>query len=131
MCPNPDCEGRTVAFRVPPDLRDYAPEGAAVAELCARCLRTFPTDGADAEPAPSFDAVLDAFPDGEAGAALALALGRLDRLALERPAVVACCEYAERAGADVYLTLDRLGTAGSVVPHFDADRRKQQLRTFL
>lgn len=129
MCPNPDCGGRTVAFRVPPDLREYAPEGAARATLCARCLRTFPV--ADADPDVSFDAVLDTFPDGEAGAALALALGRLDRLALDREAVVACCEHAERAGADVYLTLDRLAAAGSVVPHFDVDRRKRQLRTFL
>lgn len=129
MCPNPDCGGRTVVFPVPDDLRPHAPEGAPRAALCARCLRTFPAD--DADPDPSFDAVLDAFPAGEAGAALALALGRLDRLALERPAVVDCCEHAERAGGDVYLTLDRLAAAGSVVPHFDVDRRKRQLRAFL
>jgi hypothetical protein len=129
MCPRPDCPGRLVGFPVPPDLREYAPAGAARAALCARCLRTFPAG--DADPGPSFDAVLDSFPDGEAGAALALALGHLDSLALDREAVVACCEHAERAGADVYLTLDRLAAAGSVDPHFDVDRRKQQLRTYL
>lgn len=125
----------TVAFPVPPALREYAPEGSARAALCPRCLRTYPVDaassGATADTGPSFDAVLDAFPDGEAGAALALALGRLDALALDRAAVVDCCAYAERAGADVYLTLDRLAAAGSVVPHFDLDRRRRQLRAFL
>ena len=135
----PECDAPTVAVSVPADLREYAPEGAARAALCTRCLRTFPADGATADAgdagaaadATTFDAVLDAFPEGEAGAALALALGRLDRLALDREAVVACCAYAERAGADVYLTLDRLAAAGGVEPHFAVERRKRQLRTFL
>lgn len=129
--PCPACDAPTVAFGVPAPLRDHAPEGAASAAVCTRCLRTHPAEGERDPAAASFDAVLDAFPDGEAGAALALALGHLDSLALSRASVVACCEHAERAGADVYLTLDRLATAGRVEPHFDVDRRRRQLRSFL
>jgi hypothetical protein len=128
----PDCGGRTVAFRVPAALRDFAPGGGDAARICSVCLGTSPADG-DADP-PSdarFDAVADFFPDGEAGVALALALGLLDSLALRRGDVVALCEAAERAGADVLLTLDRLAVAGSVDARFDVDRRRRQLAQFL
>jgi len=122
------CERPTVAFEVPPSLRDYAPEEASAVRLCTRCLRTTPAD--EGSPDPSFDAVLDGFPDGEAGVALALALGRLDSLALNREAVVDLCDRAERDGVDVYLTLDRLDAAGAVEPHFDLGRRREQLASF-
>ncbi|MFB6123419.1 MAG: DUF6276 family protein [Haloferacaceae archaeon] len=121
----PECDGRTVAFSVPSDLREYAPEESAHAAVCTVCLRTYPSEAGDAN--PSFDAVLDGFPSGDAGVALALALGLLGSLALNRAAIVSLCERAEREGADVLLTLDRLAVAGSVDPHFDVDRRRPQL----
>ena len=124
----PACGGRTVAFRVPADLREYAPGGDA-ARICATCLRTFPAD--DAPDDPEFTAVGGYFPGGEAGAALALALGLLDSLALRREDIVALCEAAEQRGGDVLLTLDRLASAGSVDAHFDVERRRRQLSAFL
>lgn len=124
-----DCGGRTVAFRVPADLRDHAPGGGDAARICSVCLRTAPADDAPAD--ADFDAVGSFFPDGEAGAALALALGLLDSLALNREPVVALCETAERHGCDVLLTLDRLAVAGSVAAHVDLDRRRRQVAEFL
>jgi hypothetical protein len=123
--PCPACGGDAVSFAVPPALRPHAPESSEWAAICTSCLRTHPTDGAPST--PSFEAVHPTFPDGEAGAALALALGMLDSLALRRAAIDDCCSHAERAGADVLLTLDRLATDAGVDPHFDADRRRVQL----
>jgi len=129
------CGASTVAFAVPVDLRPHAP--GTHAALCSRCLRIQPAaDGADE---PSFEAVHPAFPSGEAGAALAVAVGLLDTLALRRDAIDDCCSYAERAGADALLTLDRLADAadadadadGAIDPHFDVERRRHQLAEML
>jgi hypothetical protein len=123
----PACDASTVAFRVPDALVDHAP--GPFAAVCTVCLRVHPAD--DAPPDPDFSPLLSSFPDGEGGAALALALGALDSLALNRAAVVDCCAFAERAGVDVHLALDRLAAAGSVEPHVDLSRRHSQLRDLL
>ncbi|MFB6195712.1 MAG: DUF6276 family protein [Haloplanus sp.] len=125
----PACGDDTISFAVPSTLREHAPESGTHARLCSTCLGTFATTEGPAD--PSFDAVVPAFPSGEAGAALALALGMLDSLALRRAAIDDCCSYAERAGADVLLTLDRLAAADGVDPHFDIDRRRPQLAEML
>lgn len=121
----PACDGRLLSFPVPPELGAHAPESSDTAAICASCLRTSPAS--DAPDDPSFDAIVPTFPSGEAGAALALALGMLDSLALRRAAIDDCCSYAERAGADVLLTLDRVAAAEGIDPHFDIDRRRPQL----
>jgi hypothetical protein len=125
----PACGGRTVSFSVPPVLHEHAPESSAHATLCSTCLRVHPTD----ERAVDSDvgAVHPSFPSGESGAALALALGLLDSLAVRRAAIEDCCRFAEEAGADVLLTLDRLAAAEGVDPHFDLDRRRLQLADLL
>jgi hypothetical protein len=125
----PECGGSTVAFVVPAVLRAHAPGDGSVAAICTTCLRTYPTEEGAID--PEFAAIASSFPDGEAGVALALALGKLDSLALEREAIVELCEHAERAGADVLLTLDRLATEPSIDPHFDIDRRRTQLAQLL
>jgi hypothetical protein len=125
----PACGGDLVAFAVPADLRAHAPESGAYAALCTTCLRTHAAS--DGPPDPAFAAVHESFPSGEAGAALALALGLLDSLALRRDAIDDCCSYAERAGADVLLTLDRLATADGLESHFDVERRRHQLAEML
>jgi hypothetical protein len=123
----PDCGADAVAFAVPERLADYA-ESSEMA-VCTRCLETFSTTGAP--DTPDFESIIGEFPRGDAGVAIALALGKLGSLALNRAAIVALCEFAEREGADVLLTLDRLAASGSVQPHFDIDRRRPQLRNFL
>ena len=130
----PVCDSPAVAFAVPEDLRTEAPEGAARAAVCTRCLRTFPADLADTNvpdaDATDFSAIHPAFPDGTGGVAFALLCGLLDSLALNRSTVESLAARAEREGVDVFLALDRL-SAADVDPHFDADRRRTQLQQFL
>jgi len=126
----PACGGETLAFPVPATLRDHAPGGGERAVVCTTCLRTHATDSVAAED-PDFSTIHAAFPSGEAGAALSLALGLLDSLALRRDAVDNCCAHAERAGADVLLTLDRLAGDEAVDPYVDLDRRRHQLAELL
>ena len=128
--PCPRCEAPTVAFAVPASLREHV-DGASAASICTDCLLLEPlddTDGSGALEPVEFDPL--PFPDGEGGAAAALAVGLLDSLALNRPAIEACIEYAERDGVDVFLALDRLAEA-DVNPPFDPARRKAQLENLL
>jgi hypothetical protein len=129
----PDCDGVLVPFAVPESLRAYAPDESTAATICADCLRVDAADGvrigvADEGPSnPDFSPVLEAFPDGEGGVALALLVGKLPSLTLEREAVETLRDRAERAGVDVTLTLDRLVAAGGVDPSFDLQRRVAQM----
>lgn len=124
----PHCEIDLVAFAVPELLRERAPDGAATAAICPRCLRVTPAEAAGE--APAFERVDDAFPRGEGGVAFALLLGKLPKLTLERASVADLRERAESAGVDVALTLDRLVRA-DVEPHFALDRRVSQLDSLL
>jgi len=128
----PACAAPVVAAAVPPEIREYAP-GDEIA-ICSSCLRTFPASEADAEAvAPEdadFSTIHESFPTGEGGVAFALALGKLDSLALERAAIEELCAAAERAGVDVRLALERLATVDELDPPFDVGRRSQQLASF-
>lgn len=134
------CDGRLVAFAVPEDLRAYAERDEMT--VCSRCLRTATAETAAAE-APGttardvqspddadFSAIDESFPDGRAGVAFALAVGKLGSLALNRADIESLFETAEREGADVCLTLDRLSTATDLEPYFDVERRTGQLESF-
>lgn len=124
----PECGAPTVAFDVPAPLQQHAPDGSAHAAICHRCLATVPaeTGGGDLQ------TVSEAFPaDHEAAVASALAIGKLDALALNRDAIRELFEHAERAGADPLLLLDRLDAQGSVQAHFDVHRRSDQVTQLL
>lgn len=131
------CDVSPVVFAIPGDLRTYAPGGDEIAAICPRCLALAPApvDGEPGEPDPArepdFARVSDAFPDGEGGVALALALGLLESLATNRRGIEACLERAERAGADPLLTIDRLLADPSVDPAIDLERRRPQLESLL
>ncbi|MES3160169.1 MAG: DUF6276 family protein [Halorubrum sp.] len=130
----PHCASPVVAFRVPETLREHAP--AAEAVICSRCLRTAPTTRAKTDAsgatagtnAPDFSSVDPAFPDGEAGVALALLCGQLDSFALNRASIEALVAYAERAGADVFAFFTRLDAPEAA---FDLDRRRAALLDLL
>jgi hypothetical protein len=137
--PCPHCTAATIAFAVPPALREHAP--APKMAVCIQCLRTFPVtavdvadtaDGAGVDPdtpaAPDFSAVDPAFPTGEAGIALALICGNLESFALNRASIEALVEYAEREGVDVLAVLDRLDAGDAA---FDWDRRRSALLDIL
>lgn len=132
----PDCGGDVVVFAVPPVIREHAP--ADEAAICVDRLALHPVadldvtaeEVADATiPADAdFSALDEVCPDGRAGVAFVLALGKLDSLALNREAITELLEYAETAGADVFLALDRLEAPDANV---DLDRRAAQLRDLL
>lgn len=120
------CGGQTVSFSVPAEFREYAPDGAAVAVVCSRCLRLWPGSMAD-EP-PAFDAVSDAMPaDPEASAALVLAASLMGSLALNRSAIESLLERVEHAGVDPMLVFERVAADPEVDPVVDLDRRWRQL----
>jgi hypothetical protein len=124
----PACNGTVATFDVPADLREHLPKPVEYAGLCTRCLRLHPAESGGE---PDF-AGLEAFPESpEASVPLAIAIGRLDSLALNRPSIEALFERAETAGADPLLTLDRLATAGSVQPAIDLGKRRHQLEQLM
>jgi len=130
----PACDHELVRVSVPADIREYAPEAAAVVGSCPRCLRVVPLDApADsvADDSPAGPEPPDAIPPGEGGTALLLAIGCLDSVALNRPAIQALVEHAERAGVDAFLALDRLAADESVDAHVDLTRRRRQLESML
>jgi len=128
----PDCGGDQIAFRVPADLRDHLPDAAAAVAICTRCLAIEPIEESDApEQIPDFSAISDAFPGGDAGVAMALAVGLLDSLALYRAELSALLERVERGGSDPLLVLDRLAADSGMKPHFDVERRRTQVEQLL
>lgn len=123
------CDVSPVVFTVPPPLHECAPEGAGAAAICPHCLSVSSADSGNDD--PDFNRVSDAFPGGEAGAALALTLGLLNSLAINRPKIETTLEYAEGAGADPLLAIDRLLEEPTVEPAIDLERRRPQLESLL
>lgn len=128
----PACGTTAVAFAVPPHHRNAAPEGAVVVALCPECLTLTAVD-ADVPEVPEavgtdFSSVIEGFPDGEPGAAMALAVGLLvDSVALHREAVRELFDAASDAGVDPWLVLERLDAAGTVQAEADLGRVRRQL----
>lgn len=130
----PACGAAKLAFRVPPELREYAPDGdepdSESIAICPDCLLL--GSATEAPATNDFSPILDSFPDGEAGSATALGVGLLvDSLALNRDAVAACFKYAGDRGVDPWLVLERLAAAGSVQSDADLDRAQRQLEQLL
>lgn len=125
----PVCGARTVRFDVPEAHRAHAPDGAGSVAVCPDCLTLSPVEGeAPAPDEAAFDRILESFPDGDGGAAMALAAGLLvDSLALNRGAVTALFDAVSDAGEDPWLVLERLAAAGSVQPDADLGRLRRQL----
>lgn len=126
----PHCSSSVVAFVVPSTLREHA--SAEEAAICTRCLRIVSAADAGIESIPGgppdLTAVDPAFPDGDAGIALALLCGHLESLALHRASIEALVDHAEREGADVFAFLDRLDAPEAA---FDLDRRRAALLDLL
>ena len=114
-----------VAFDVPERYREHAPESSPHAALCPECLTLSPAEAAPAD--PRFDRISDAFPTDDAAVPLALAVGSLDSLALNRSDIEALLEAVAESGTDPLLVLDRLQVQGGVDPVFDLDRRRHQV----
>ena len=125
-----DCDSERLVFSVPPDLVDHAPERATTLSICPQCLDLDLDDAAPDEvpSAPDFSRIVDGFPDGETGAAMALAVGLLvDSVALNREDIAACFERVSDGGDDPWLVLERLAVTPTVTPKTDLDRARRQL----
>lgn len=125
----PACGADTVPFTVPEAYRAHAPDGAPAAALCPACLTLTSVDGDAPMPAVAdFSRVIESFPEGDPGAATALAVGLLvDSLALNRDAVRELFDAVEDAGEDPWLVLERLAVAGTVQPDADLAKLRRQL----
>jgi hypothetical protein len=62
---------------------------------------------------------------------LAIAIGLLDSLALNRGSIETLFRRVAEAGADPFLALDRLSTSGSIQPRIDLVARKQQIEQLM
>ncbi|QZP37247.1 DUF6276 family protein [Halobaculum magnesiiphilum] len=130
----PHCDAAVVAFAVPADLREHAPESASTATVCPNCLAVEPANADTAEADPEFSRVHDSFPDGDGGVAFALLIGTLPSIVLNKASARALRERAEHEGVDTALAFDRLIDAvhdAEIVPEFDLQRRVRQLDSLL
>lgn len=126
----PDCQVPMVIFEVPERYREHAPSASATAALCPECLALAEADEPPGD--AGFDRVSSAFPSDEAAAVpMALAVGLLESLALNRAAIEALLDDVVAAGADPLLVLDRLHAQGGVDPAVDLERRRHQLEQLL
>ena len=130
------CGGDAVAFEVPGELREYAPGEAAVAAVCRTCVTVEPADGeggeTDASGGKPVTAVHDAFPaDPDAAVEVALLLGLLESLVLNKQEIQALVDRLEAGGTDVFLVLDRLASDPDVDAAVDLERRRTQLQQLI
>ncbi|WP_312911460.1 DUF6276 family protein [Natronosalvus caseinilyticus] len=126
---NCSCDVDPIAFAVSSSLRAYAPEEADAAAICPHCLRVEPATSGAGD--PDFSRVSVSFPSGDAGIALALAIGLCDSLATNRTKLEGALEAVERHGADPLLAIDRVLAEPSVEPAVDLERRRHQLEQLL
>ena len=118
-----------VAFAVPRDVREAGPGGEAAA-ICPRCLALVEAGEADRD--ADFSRIVESFPEGEAGAVMAIAVGLLvDSLALHRQAIASLIERAQDEGVDPWLLLERLDVAPTVRTDADVGRARVQLEQLL
>jgi len=124
----PECGTEMVAFEVPPAAREAAPGDAAA--ICPACLTLVEADSADAE--PDFSRVVEAFPDGEAGALMAVAVGLLvESMVLNRETIVRLLVEVSDRGEDPWLVLERIAASPTVRPDADVGRARRQLEQLL
>ncbi|GAA0666499.1 DUF6276 family protein [Natronoarchaeum mannanilyticum] len=124
-----------VAFDVPDELREYAPDEAGVAAICPTCLDVRSASDADVQGGDAADAAAsahDAFPaDPDAAAGVALLLGLLESLVLNKSEIQSLVDHLEASGTDVFLVLDRLEADPDVDPQVDLERRRPQLQQLI
>ncbi len=119
-----------VRFAVADEWRSHLPEDSPGAAICPTCLTMEPDPDPPASP-PEFYHIGEPFPEGEAAVPMAISLGLLDSLALNRSEITDLFAAVEEAGTDPLLVLDRLATAGSVDSRVDLQGRRQQLEQLL
>lgn len=124
----PECGAPMVAFDVPSVASDDAPGDAAA--ICSTCLTLVEADAADES--PDFSRVIEAFPDGEAGAVMAVAVGLLvDSMVLNRDTIARLLADVAERGEDPWLVLERLHASPTIRSGTDIGRARRQLEQLL
>jgi hypothetical protein len=126
----PHCQAPLLRFPVTDEWRPHLPEDSPGAAICPTCLVLEP-DPDPPSTTPDFGEIGDPFPGGEAAVPMAIAIGLLDSLALNRSEIAELFAAVEEAGTDPLLVLDRLATTGSVDSRVDLQGRRQQLEQLL
>lgn len=125
-----ECRSETTSFAVPDDLSEYAPGGGSAAAICTSCLSVQPVEAAEGD--GDLTAVSDAFDVDEAGAVeMALVVGLLSSLALNRSKIETLLERVEDQGTDPMLVLEELEDDPGLKPSVAIGRRRQQLEQLL
>lgn len=127
----PECETPTIRFPVAAAYREYLPGDEGGAAICPNCLRLHPVGDPPDEP-DSFEPLGEGFPqDPDAAVPMAIVVGLVSRLALNRSAIAELLDTVEREGVDPLLVVDRLAEAPGVESHMDLRRRRRQLEQLI
>lgn len=126
-----ECRGEVIAFTVPADLDEYAPGDAAT--ICTECLAVRAASPENAQDASEvrFDEIVEAFPSGTAGVRMALVVGLLSSLALNRSKIETLVEDLATDGVDAMLVLETLESAPGLQPQIAIGRRRHQLEQLM
>jgi len=126
-----ECRGDVTAFEVPEDLREYAPGDAAT--ICTQCLSVSAAKPENAQSASEvrFEEIVESFPNGTAGVRMALLVGMLSSLALNRSEIETLVEDLANDGIDAMLVLEDLEDEGSLQPRVAIGRRRHQLEQLM
>ncbi|MCT9094610.1 DUF6276 family protein [Haloarchaeobius sp. HME9146] len=125
-----ECRSESVPFQVPDAVASYAPGGSEAVAICTSCLHLQPVESAPAS--ADFSQVSEAFPADEVAAVeMALIVGLLSSLALNRGKIEELLERVEGQGVDPMLVLEELETDSHLQPSVAIGRRRQQLEQLL
>ncbi|WP_257301006.1 DUF6276 family protein [Haloarchaeobius sp. FL176] len=128
QCSN--CRSDTVAFAVPDDVSEYAPGNGSAAAICTSCLNVFAVESPDED--ADLSEVSEAFEvDEEAAVEMALVVGLLSSLALNRSKIETLLEHVEDRGVDPMLVLEELQADASLQPAVAIGRRRSQLEQLM
>ncbi|WP_435347984.1 DUF6276 family protein [Haloarchaeobius sp. HRN-SO-5] len=125
-----ECRSDTVSFAVPAELSEYAPGGGSAAAICTSCLNVQPAESVEGD--GDLTRVSEAFAVDEASAVeMALVVGLLSSLALNRSKIETLLERIEDRGTDPMLVLEELEGDGGLKPSVAIGRRRNQLEQLM
>ncbi|WP_439027753.1 DUF6276 family protein [Haloarchaeobius sp. DT45] len=125
-----ECRSESVPFQVPAAVASYAPGGSDAVAICTSCLHLQPAESAPA--GADFSRVSEAFPADETAAVeMALVVGLLSSLALNRTKIEDLLEQVEERGVDPMLVLEELEADTHLQPSVAIGRRRRQLEQLL
>lgn len=126
-----ECRGEVIPFAVPSELRGYAPGEAAT--ICSQCLAVQAANPKNAQPASEtrFEEIVESFPNGESGVRMALIVGLLSSLALNRSEIETLVAELADDGVDALLVLEDLENASSLQPRISVGRRRHQFEQLM